>query len=126
MLKKSTCWSVGRDQPRLDMEARRSSDAIEQARFSGCHPDLAGAIESLEECSPSFRIEVRGDLIEEQDRWVATALRHEIGVRENEAKKQGFLLSRRRLGCRHLLGPMNDREVLPVRPLRRATRGGVA
>ena len=42
-----------------------------------------------------LRIEMRGDLVEEQDRRLAAALGDQLGVGENEAEQQRLLLAGR-------------------------------
>ena len=59
-----------------------------------------------------------GDLVEEQDRRIAAARRDEIRMGEDQPEQQGLLLPG--LGTRrgHLLGSMNDDEILAVGPFR--------
>ena len=57
------------------MQTRGLAYAIEQRALGGRHPHLAAAFEAGEQCRAALRVEVGGDLVEEQDRRLAAAPR---------------------------------------------------
>jgi hypothetical protein len=71
-----------RDHPVGNGEPRRcGADRREQSRLRAGHPDLAaGKREPLEQGRAAARIEVRGDLVEQQDRAAADAIGDEVGM----------------------------------------------
>ena len=93
-VKKSTCGSNRCNFARLHMEGRRLSYALEQGCLSRGHPHLATAFETGEERGTPLGVKVGRNLIEQQDRRLASALRHQLGVSQNEAEEQRFLFAR--------------------------------
>jgi hypothetical protein len=67
-----------------------------------------------------------GDLVEKKDRQLTPAIGDEVGVGQDEAKQKRFLLTCRGLRCRHLLGAMENDEVVAVGTFSRPAGGGVA
>ena len=98
------------------METRRRADSVEQFRLRRGHPNLPATFEPGEKSGAPLRVEVRGDFVEEQERRLPPLFRDKIGMREDEAEEQRFLLARRGLARRHLLGPVRNLHVLAVRP----------
>src|SRR4051794_31462279 len=84
-----------------DVEAARFGNALEQAGFGGGHPHLPSAAKPLEEGGSALRIKMRRHLVEEQDRGLASALRHEFGMGEDQPEEQRFLLAGGRARSRH-------------------------
>ena len=118
--------SNGRDCTALDVEARGISNAIEQSRFGGGHPNLTAPLQPLEQRCAAVRIQVRRDLVQQQDRRCAAAVGDQLGMREDEAKQQRLLLAGGAARGGHVFRRVSDREVLPVGANRGATGGSVA
>jgi hypothetical protein len=78
------------------LEAGRRADVSEQAGFRPGHPDLASARgEAFEQGGSAARVEVGGNLVEEEDRAAAGLLGDEIGMGEDDREEQRLLLARR-------------------------------
>ena len=120
------CRHAGRDLTGLDMETRGLPNAVEQRGFGGRHPHLAAPFEPGEQGRAPARIEMGGDLVEQQDRRRAAAFRDQLGMGEDKPEQQRLLLAGRGSGGRHVLGAMGDGEVLPMRADGRPAGGGVA
>src|SRR5215213_7796774 len=103
------------------MVPRGCADAFEESGFRRRTPDLPTSVEPPEKRHSPLRVEMRGDLVEKEDRRSATAIGNEVRVGEHEAEQQGLLLPRRGAASGHGLGAMDDGEVLPVRPFSCAT-----
>ncbi|WP_197708292.1 hypothetical protein, partial [Escherichia coli] len=71
-------------------------------------------------------VEMRGDLIEQQDRGLAAALTHERGMSEDDRQEQCLMLARGGLGGGDLLVAVGDVKIGTVRPDEGATGGGIA
>ena len=56
------------------MEPGGGADALEQCGLGRGHPHLPAAFEADEQRGAPGRVEVRGDLVEQQDRWRTAAL----------------------------------------------------
>ncbi len=106
--------------------ATRSPMPVEQRGFGGGHPHLAAAFEAGEQRGAALGIEVGGDLVEQEDRRLAAPLGDQFGVGEDQAEQQRLLLAGRGLRGRHLLGAVEDRQVLAVRALGGPAGRGVA
>src|SRR5438874_3679958 len=89
-VKKSTQGSTRLDLPRLNMEARGVVDTLEKRRFGGRHPHLSAALQPVEQRRAPLGIEMGRNLVEQQDRRLAAAVSHQLGVGENEAEQQRF------------------------------------
>src|SRR4051794_9130606 len=97
------------------MEARGLVDTRKERRLGGGHPHLAAALEPLEQSRAASRIEMGGDLVEEQDWWLAPTLRDQLGMGENQPEQQRLLLAGGGLGRGHPFGPVHYSKVLPMR-----------
>ena len=73
--------------PTFNVQAGRLPSSFEKRRFRCRHPHLAAALKPLEERRSSLRIEMGRNLVEKEDRRLAAPLRHEIGMREDEAEQ---------------------------------------
>jgi hypothetical protein len=120
----STSGGIG--PARLDMEPGRFANAVEQQGLGRGHPHLASRFEAGEEGCPAFRIEMRGDFVEEEDRGLTAPLCDELGMGEDEAEEQRLLLSGRGSRCGHLLHPVQDDKILAMRAFDRPCRRGIA
>ena len=87
--------SVGDKRTARDVEAAGLADPFEQRGFGRRHPHLAAAFEAREQRGAAPGIEVRGDLVEQQDRRRAAALGDQLGMGEDEAEQQRLLLAGR-------------------------------
>src|SRR6516162_6832419 len=68
----------------------------EERAIGACHEDLAAELgESREQRLAAARIEMGRDLVEQNERRDAAHLRHEMGMRHDEADQQGLLLAGR-------------------------------
>ncbi len=85
-------------------EARGLAQTIEQRGFSARHPYLAAVFEAGEQSASAARIEVRGDLVEQQDRRRPTPLGDQFGVAEDDVEEQRLLLAGRGARGRLALG----------------------
>ena len=75
------------------METASLSNAVEQRRFGRRHPHLAAPFETGEERRAALRIEVGGDLIEQQNGRFATALGDHLGMCQHEPEEQRLLFA---------------------------------
>src|SRR6478735_10670130 len=105
----------GGDCAPFDVEPSGLADAIEQRRFGGGHPHLAATFEAAEERCAAARIEVSGDFVEQQDCRRFAAFGYQFRVSQNKPEKQSLLFSCRGSGGRHMLGTVDDGEVLAMR-----------
>ena len=103
------------------------ADAVEQG----------GSVPVIHTCPPAAasrsnraarreRIEVGGDLVEQQQRAAADAFRDEIGMGEDQPEQQRLLLAGGAAIGRLALVEMGDGEVAAVRAGERAAGGGIA
>ncbi len=121
----STSASGDPDDTRLDMETCRVANAVEQRRLGCRHPDLPASFELREERGAALRVEVRSDLIEEQDRPFVPALGDKVAMGKDEPEEKRLLLSGRGARRRHLLRTVKDGEILPMRAFGRSARAGI-
>jgi hypothetical protein len=82
-LKKSTQRSGGADLPGLDVETGSLAYALEQGGLGRGHPHLAPPFEAGEKGRTAPWIEVRGNLVEQQDRRLAAAPGDKLGLTKN-------------------------------------------
>ncbi len=75
------------------MVARRVSDTFEQRRFGGRHPHLTAPFEAGEQCRAALRIEVRRNLVEQQDGRLAATVGDQLGMGEHQPEQQRLLLA---------------------------------
>ena len=91
------------------------------------HPHLAAAFEASEQRRAALRIEVGGDLVEQQDRRLAAALGDQLGMGEDEAEQQRLLLAGRGLRApASALARWVTARSWRCGPVGRAAGGGVA
>ena len=79
-----------------------------------------------EQSGAAVRIEMGGDLVEQQDRRHAADLRHQAGMGEDEADQQRLLLAGGRLRRRRRLFGKDHRKIAAMRSLERPPGGAVA
>ena len=97
-----------------------------QRRFSAGHPYLSAPGEPFEQRRAAGGIEMRGDLVQQQDRGAAGAVGDQFGMGEHDCEQQRLLLAGRAEMRGLALAEMRDREVLAMRAGERAPGGGVA
>ena len=78
------------DPARRNVEARGGADRHEQGGFGPRHPHLPTTGKPFEQGGTAGGVEVRGDLVEQQDRRDSAALGDEFGMGEDEPKQQSF------------------------------------
>ena len=66
------------------------------------------------------------NLVEQQDRRRAAAVRHQLAMGEDQAEQKRLLLTRRAIRSGDLLGAVKHSEVVAMRAFDRAARAGVA
>jgi hypothetical protein len=92
-VKKSTFASGGGDLPRLDMEARRFSNALEQRRLRRRHPHLSSPLQPSEQGHPALRVEVGGNLVKQNGGRLAVPASNKLRMRENKPDQKRLLLA---------------------------------
>ncbi len=106
---------------------RPGGEPIEQGPFGARHPHLpAAAGQPLEQGDAAERIEMGGDLVEQQDRPPPGMFGDEIGMGEHEAEQQRLLLARRATFGGLALAEMGDVKIGAVRPGERAAGRRIA
>ncbi|KHA64693.1 hypothetical protein NI18_07365, partial [Sphingomonas sp. Ant20] len=81
---------------RPDRDPRRLRvDRIEQCVLGAGHPHLPAPRQPIEQRRAAGRIEMRRDLVEQQDRRLPGPLGDQLGMREDDAKQQRLLLAGR-------------------------------
>ena len=74
---------------------RRTANPVEQRGLGRGHPHLAAAFEAGEQSGAAIRVEMGGNLVEQQDRRSAAPFGHQFGMGQHEAEQQCLLLAGR-------------------------------
>ena len=101
-------------------------DPFEQGWLSRGHPYLAAAFEPGKQGHAAAGVKMRGDFIEKKDRCRPAPFGNQIGVAQHDAEQQRLLLASRAAAGGLRRCAMGDGEVVAVRPVGGAARGGVA
>jgi hypothetical protein len=102
------------------VESRGGLDPLEQLGLGRAHPNLAAAFEPAEQRRSALGVEMRGDFVQQQERWLAAAIRDQLGMGQDKAQQKRLLLAGRAVGRGHALGAVGDGKVLAVRPFTRS------
>ncbi|KAI1692064.1 hypothetical protein DdX_21459 [Ditylenchus destructor] len=70
------------------------ADPVEQFGLGAGHPYLSAPRQPIEQRAPPAGVEMRGDLVEQQDRCAAGAVGDQLGMGEDNAQQQRLLLPR--------------------------------
>ena len=108
------------------MEAAGGRDCLEQRGLGPRHPHLSAPFQPGIKRGPALGVEMRGDLVEQQDRRRSAALCDQRGMGKDDPDQQRLLLAGRAERGGLALGEMDDVEILAVRADGRPPGGGIA
>ena len=100
-----------RDGKELRALAERGKHRLVRAGHEGLP---AEPVDEIEECRAPAFVEMRGNLVEQQDRRMAGQVADKARVGKDEADKQGLLLAGRAALCFHVLLAVAHQKVGPM------------